>query len=746
MLVAGAIGVTELMITLQDLPRAEREANEVVARVFGSYMSASLNNRVGEILHLAASTLVWTALSDSRDRDAYLGPFLRERNQALPNSRLALLDYRGRFVAGDEGLMPSGGGDAKHLVDEVLTSGKSASRLLRDSPGRFWIGAPIDYPYTHDKIGLLLGAIDLEAMLGEELAVDPSERGVIISTGDIAWRLRGAASSDAHAAASYRIQHAETEPRYDLELVVHSTGHPWLAGLITRGIVLALVSIALALVVWWVAGLAGHAVSRRLERLAAVIVQNPNCRPEDIPSDGQDDEISVLGDALRAALAAHRTAEEQLEQLAYYDGLTGLMNRRLFDERLGQALLRAQRTHTQVALLFIDLDRFKTVNDTLGHEVGDALLREVARRITERVRTSDAVSRRSGDEFTLLIETCPRQKGAVQLAEELIARLSQPYLLAGGRTVVVGASVGIAFYPSDAQSASQLLSRADAAMYAAKERGSGGYCLYSPDLGQEIRARLTLEARLGQAVREEGLEILFQPQVNLLDGHLLGVEALCRWRDQELGEVPPRVFIPVAEDTGAIRPLGLWLLRHACQEATGWGGLEDGFFLSLNVSAKQLTGEFPAAVREILRTTGWPASRLELELTEDSLTHAPPEAKVVLDSLQGMGVAVVMDDFGAGHSSLSCLKRFGFSKLKIDQGVIRNLVSSADDNLMVSTFINLSHQLGLQVIAEGVETEAQRDRLLQHGCDMAQGFLYGSPVTSPALRAMFVTSATAAKP
>nr|WP_276570155.1 EAL domain-containing protein [Thiocystis violacea] len=425
--------------------------------------------------------------------------------------------------------------------------------------------------------------------------------------------------------------------------------------------------------------------------------------------------------------------KEQLERLAYFDGLTGLMNRTLFDDRLGQALGRAQRTRSQVALMFIDLNRFKAVNDTLGHEAGDALLREVARRISERVRGSDAVSRRSGDEFTLLIETCSNQKGVVQLAEDLIVRLSQPYSLAGGDRTSIGASIGIAFYPSDAQTAGELLSRADTAMYAAKERGMDGYCLYSPDLGRAIRSRLALEARLTQAVREEGMEILFQPQVNLTDGRLLGVEAFCRWWDPELGEVPPRIFIPIAEETGAIRPLGLWLLRHACREVAGWSDLGSDFFLSINVSAKQLTAEFPLVVREILEATGWPAQRLELELTEDSLTHAPPEAESVLEALSATGVLVVMDDFGAGYSSLSYLKRFRFGKLKIDRSMIQNLATSEDDNLMVSTFINLSHQLGLRVIAEGVETEAQRDRLLRYGCDMAQGFLYGSPGTHASL-------------
>lgn len=467
MLVAGSIAIAELTISLHDLPRAAREANQTAARVFGTYLSASLDNRVGDILQLAHSTLVWTALSDSRDRDVYLRPFLKERNAALPNSRLAILDYRGRFVAGDEGLLGVGGAPVDRLVKEVLAGKEPATRLVSKPGGGFWIAAPIDYPYTHDVIGVLLCAIDLEAMLGKDIAEELRELGVVIRGPQTTWRLRGEADSPVFAPATYAIHSSDIPGLYDLELSVHATSNPWRQELLLRIGVLVLVSVVLALLIWWVAGLAARPVSRRLERLAAIIVDNPSCAPEDIPPDASGDEIAALGDALRHALIAHRDAQQQLERLAYFDKLTGLMNRARFDERLRQALERAQRNDTQIALLFIDLDRFKAVNDSLGHEAGDELLCEVASRIGERVRRTDAVSRRSGDEFTVLVESYKDQKGVAHFAEDLIVRLSKPYQLGSGASVVIGASVGIAFYPADADNVGQLLQCADTAMYAA---------------------------------------------------------------------------------------------------------------------------------------------------------------------------------------------------------------------------------------------------------------------------------------
>lgn len=253
-------------------------------------------------------------------------------------------------------------------------------------------------------------------------------------------------------------------------------------------------------------------------------------------------------------------------------------------------------------------------------------------------------------------------------------------------------------------------------------------------MSQAIRRRLELEARLTEAVTEGRLEILFQPQVSLPDGALVGVEALCRWSDPELGEVPPEVFIPIAEETGLIRPLGSWLLRRACEEVGSWHPAESGLRLAVNVSPLQLTEDFTNLVGELLEHCQWSGARLELELSETALVHARPEVADVLDGLRARGVAVVMDDFGARYSSLYHLRHFSFRKLKLDLSVIDGLASSDEDALMVATLISLSHQLGLEVIAEGVETAKQRDRLIAYGCDLAQGYLFGPPLRAEAFR------------
>ncbi len=734
MLVAGAIAIVELAVTLKALPSAARDANETSARLLGTYLSASLEHRVGEILRLADSSLVWTALSDSRERDVYLKPFLEERNQALSNSRLALLDYRGRFVAGDESLLAANGARVKNMIDGVIVSGVPVTRLIVVPSGRLWVAVPIDFPYTPDVIGVLLGVIDLQAMVDESLATDLLDQRVVIGDGDTRLVLRGSDESEVYAAASARVQHSAVAQLYDLELEVHSVTNPWRRGLAVRAALFTAVSITLAVFVWWIAGIFARPVSRRLERLAEVILANPNCGPEDIPADPSGDEIGVLGEALREALLARQLALRKLEKLAYFDELTGLMNRVRFEDRLTEALQRAQRAGTQVALLFIDLDRFKAINDTLGHKAGDALLREVARRISERVRSSDAVSRRGGDEFTLLIESFQDQKGVAQLAEDLIVCVSEPYRLDSGATLVVGASVGIAFYPTDAKTGGTLLQCADTAMYAAKKSGSGNYRIYTPGLGKTIRDRLDLETRLRRAVSEERLEILFQPQVRLADGCVLGVEALCRWYDPELGEIAPAVFIPIAEEVGLIHQIGFWLLRQACREVATWDRPESGLFLAVNVSTRQLTADFTDFIGEMSRTCDRAGLRLELELSELALMHAQPEAVAELDALNDLGVSMVIDNFGSRYLSLYSMKRVTFSKLKIDLSLVANLAVGDQEAFMVATLINLCHELGLEVIAQGVETDVQHDILRDLGCDMAQGYLLGSPVDSESMR------------
>ena len=486
MVVAVAIGVTNLALALRDLPRSAMVANDTAARLLGSYLDSSLYPRIDDLRQLAESSLVWTALSDSQGRDLYIKPFLEDRNEAMDHGRLALLDYRGRFVAGEASLVEAGQGESADLVREVLGSGLATTLMGKSDQPVLLLGVPIFYVYTNDVIGVLLGSFDLAGLLGRQSVADLVGRGVDLRVADRTWILwrdtEGA--TGVYVPATYRVAHPKLPDLYALELAVYSTRNPWLPLLLARAGFMSLVSLVLAAVVWWLAGLAASRVSGRLEALASAILANPTGGPEQIPLDAGGDEIAVLSGALRQALSAQEEARRELHQLAYHDPLTGLMNRALFEDKLADALRRCQRRGDSFALLFIDLDRFKLVNDTAGHEAGDLLLQAVAARIRDRIRASDLACRRSGDEFTVLMEPCEAEDLAVQLAEELIQRLSAPCPLPAGTSVTVGASIGIALFPRDGVSAAELMANADAAMYAAKERGAGRCCLYAPGVGR----------------------------------------------------------------------------------------------------------------------------------------------------------------------------------------------------------------------------------------------------------------------
>lgn len=494
MVVAATIGVTNLALGFRDLPRSAMAANDTAARLLGSYLDSALYARVDDLRQLAGSSLVWTALSDSQGRDIYIKPFLGDRNQAMAHGQLALLDYRGRFVAGKASPIPGSEEESADLVKAVLASGLASARMAKGDRPMLLLGVPIFYVYTDDVTGVLLGSFDLAGLLGRQSVADLVGRGVDLRVADRTWTLWRDAegATGVYVPAAYRVAHPELPDLYALELAVYSTRNPWLPLLLARAGFMSLVSLVLAAVVWWLAGLAARRVSGRLEALATAILAHPTGGPEQIPLDSGGDEIAVLSGALRQALSAQEEARRELRQLAYYDPLTGLMNRTLFDDKLVDALHRCQRREDGFALLFIDLDRFKQVNDTAGHEAGDLMLQEIAARIRARIRASDLACRRSGDEFTVLLEPCTEEASATQLAEELIRRLSEPFPLPSGASVAVGASIGIAYYPGDGASAAELMANADAAMYAAKERGAGCWCIYAGGAGQAVQQRQLL--------------------------------------------------------------------------------------------------------------------------------------------------------------------------------------------------------------------------------------------------------------
>ncbi len=440
-------------------------------------------------------------------------------------------------------------------------------------------------------------------------------------------------------------------------------------------------------------------------------------------------------------ISERKHAEEKIRYLAYYDGLTGLPNRQSFKERLDQALQLARRHGRSMAILYLDLDNFKRINDTLGHTVGDLLLSAVAERLRHSVRNSDRVARSGvedlsgnvarlgGDEFTVLLAEIEHIEDAATVARRILDLLSQPLNLAG-HEVVSTPSIGIAVFPNDGQDVDNLLKNADTAMYHAKEAGKNTYQFYAESMNARAVERLSLEGKLRKALEHEELLLYYQPQVDAHSGRIVGVEALIRWCNPDLGMVSPVDFIPLAEDTGIIVAIGEWVLRTACAQNRAWQTA--GFapiHVSVNLSSLQFRQrDLTAMISRVLMDTGLDPKFLELELTESVIMHNASETIAALHELKEMGLALSVDDFGTGYSSLSYLKRFPLDTLKIDRSFVKDINADSDDAAITTAIIAMAHSLNLKVIAEGVETEQQLAFLRQKGCDQVQGYLFSKPI------------------
>jgi diguanylate cyclase (GGDEF)-like protein/PAS domain S-box-containing protein len=446
-----------------------------------------------------------------------------------------------------------------------------------------------------------------------------------------------------------------------------------------------------------------------------------------------------MEEALRERVLIQEKRERQIRFLAYHDALTRLPNRALLLSRLRQAIAQSQRSEETLAVLFMDVDRFKSINDTLGHPGGDTLLQQIGRRLTETLRAGDTVARAGGDEFLILVPGLRSAEDAGPVAEHVLASLSAPFVVSG-HTLRVTGSVGLTVCPRDATDVESLIKYADTALYLAKEQGRNTFRFFSPDLDARVRARMHLENDLRLAVDRNEFVLHYQPQIELSSGRITGVEALIRWLHPQRGLVPPNTFIPTAEDTGLILPIGEWALRTACQQARAWQ--EQGYpplRISVNISGKQLNGaDIVGMVRRILIETGCDPKLLGLEITESAVMADPRDAIRVMDLLHELGVEVAIDDFGTGYSSMAYLKRFALDRLKIDGTFIRGTPDDKDDVAIVQATIALARQFRLRVTAEGVETPAQRTFLQEHDCDTIQGFLVSAPVPGQDLGQMLV--------
>ncbi|PAV26266.1 diguanylate cyclase [Tamilnaduibacter salinus] len=443
--------------------------------------------------------------------------------------------------------------------------------------------------------------------------------------------------------------------------------------------------------------------------------------------DGPATHYLILGEDI----SIRKRYEQQLLRQANYDILTGLPNRMLALDRLKLALAQAQREGTLVAVLFLDLDNFKHINDTMGHEAGDNLLIEAARRISSCLRGTSTVARLGGDEFLVILPGIKDASATEQVGERILNTFSPPIQISG-QEIFVSTSIGIALYPDDSDASGNLLQYADAAMYQAKSQGKSAYQRFRPEMKAISYERLQMESNLRRALELDELELHYQPVVRTSDGLMAGAEALLRWRNAELGMVGPDRFIPLAEETGLIIPIGAWVIRQACLEARRWQQLTgQPFFIAVNVSPRQFRDPgFVDLVNEALQEAGLPAGQLELEITERLILDDSIEASDTLSRLDELGVRLSVDDFGTGYSALSYLKSYPFDTLKIDKTFIGDVMIEEDDAALVRAIITMAHSLGLEVIAEGVEDESQTHFLQDHGCDFSQGYFYCRPIVA----------------
>ena len=431
--------------------------------------------------------------------------------------------------------------------------------------------------------------------------------------------------------------------------------------------------------------------------------------------------------------------EEEIHQLAFYDTLTGLPNRTLFLDRLKQSLAQAVREGQQVAVLFLDLDRFKIVNDTLGHAIGDKLLTCVAQRLRDCVREGDTVARLGGDEFVILLSSPHEQKqGFAMFAERILATLSRPVKISG-RELFTTTSIGIAVFPVDGRTVGTLLQKADLAMYAAKDLGRNTYQFFSAEMNVRAQEKHNLEVKLRRALDNGEMHLVYQPIIDLQEGKITGIEALLRWEHSELGSVPPARFLPVAEETGLIFPIGEWVLREACRQARQWQrqGLPK-MRIAVNLSGRQFTlPNLVDSIERVLVETGLDPNLLEIELTESILMEGAEETISTLTDLKVRGINLSIDDFGTGYSSLIYLKHFPIHRIKIAQEFVRDIPGDKDDAAIVEAIIGMGHSLNLQVVAEGVETHAQLEFLRDRHCAEMQGYFFGPPMLPEQLVNMF---------
>lgn len=453
-------------------------------------------------------------------------------------------------------------------------------------------------------------------------------------------------------------------------------------------------------------------------------------------------ELTHTNESLQKQIAIRKQAEKNLKHLAHHDPLTKLPNRLLLDARLEHAIRHARRKQSRLALLFLDLDNFKHINDSLGHATGDRLLQQVTHRLLAVTREDDTIARLGGDEFVLLVEEIGETTHIISLAQKILDKVNERFEI-DGQSIFVGCSIGISLYPQDGDNAEALLKNADAAMYRTKDEGRNSYNFYTREMTASAYDRITLVGSLRRAIEQDELTLFYQPQKCLVDNRYVGLEALVRWQHPELGILPPGRFLPVAEESGLIVPLGNWVLRAACRQMVAWrrSGLPIDT-LAVNLAGKQIRrDDLVENIAKILEETGCRPEWLELEVTEGFIMNEIHSSIDALKRLRRIGIQLAIDDFGTGYSSLAYLKQLPINRLKIDRSFVQDLATDNDDAAIVRAIIGLGHSLQLEIIAEGVETAFQEDFLRKLGCEMGQGYLYSQPLPAEQIEVLIRDSA-----
>lgn len=671
---------------------------------------------------LAHNELFVNALLDEAGRQTYLQTLAKNFMEGKDVVSLSVVDYDGRPIFQTQEDIPHY--DTSPKLRSALEL-RETSLYLQDTTHHIVVTVPIEYYSTTQ--GALIVVFDTQA-IGKSTVPNDLPSSLRLHTGNqLVYEYPDSRSSDYRYVILEPMSKTPYLSELELALELGLLESAYTAPVTNALIPLLSIGILFILIGLIISVMLANTITQPIVELYRRVTESKGSDYTSCAPLGSDDELEVLAQAFDER-------SENLRHLAEHDMLTGLPNRLLFLDRLEYALKRAQRNNEIVAVLFLDLDHFKEVNDSLGHKMGDELLKKVASLLLKTLRESDTVARFGGDEYAILIDDIPNETIVIDTINEIMRRFKETMYIEQFR-FFVSTSIGIALYPQNGTTTDTLLKNADAAMYKAKEEGRNTYSFYTENMTQQAYERMNLQNQLHSAIQNEEFIVYYQAQVDMRTDTIVGMEALIRWKHPDTGMIPPDKFIPIAEETGLIIDIDRWVMRTAMNQFAAWSkaGYQTGK-LSLNLSILQLRhNDFLDVVSTAIAESGINTDQLQFEITETQIMKNPEEAITKLLQLKALGISIAIDDFGTGHSSLSYLKRLPLDKLKIDQSFIQGVPDDHDDKQLTRTIIAMATNLNLELIAEGVETLEQARYLVEHGCNEAQGYLYYRPMHAEAL-------------